>query len=100
MFILQDMVIELVVVAVVFAVVLLSVVVLATVSRDWLERRRAHTPRARLRRSVWRDYAAACAPPIETQTSAVPVVAEALADTGACTVCDPNPYLSAGPAGA
>ena len=62
MFVLHDMVIEVAVVAVVLTVVLLSASVLAASCREWLERRRAHESRARLRRSVWRDYAAACAP--------------------------------------
>ena len=62
MFVVQDMVVEIVVVAVVLAVVLLSVSVLAATCREWLDRRRAQQAGARLRRAVWRDYAAACAP--------------------------------------
>lgn len=69
MFVLQDMVMELAVVAVVLVVVLLSVSVLATTWRESLERRRAYTSRAGLRRRVWRDYAAACAPEPQASTA-------------------------------
>jgi hypothetical protein len=62
MFVLQDMVVEIIVVAVVLAVVILSASVLAATCREWLDRRRAHRTTARLRRAVWREYAAACAP--------------------------------------
>jgi hypothetical protein len=62
MFVVHDMVVEIVVVAVMLAVVLLAASVFATTCSEWLDRRRAHQDKARLRRAAWRHYAAACAP--------------------------------------
>ncbi len=68
MFVVQDMLMEAVIVTVVLLVVLLSAVVLATAGREWMERRRAQAAKMRLRRRVWNEYAAACAP-LQPQTA-------------------------------
>ena len=96
MFVLQDLVIEVAIVGVVLAVVLLSASVLAATCREWLEGRRAQASQARLRRRVWRDYAAACAP-VEAQT-ATPVVVAPRAEASARTARDQRAGLRAGPA--
>jgi hypothetical protein len=62
MFVVQDMVTEVAVLAAVLVVLLLCAFVVATVGREALERRGAHEARRRLRRRVWKEYAAACAP--------------------------------------
>jgi hypothetical protein len=98
MFLLQDMVMELAVVAVVLAVVLLSVAVLATTCRESLERRRAHAGRARLRRRVWRDYAAACAPAEALTPAPAPVVAGPVAEVPVRAGRDRRAGLTAGAA--
>ncbi len=67
MFVAQDMLMEAAIVVVVLVVVLLSAVVLATAGREWTERRRAHAARTRVRRRVWSQYVAACAP-LQPQT--------------------------------
>jgi hypothetical protein len=98
MFVVQDMLIEVVVVAVVLVVVLLSASVLAASCREWLERRRALESRARLRRGVWRDYAAACTPALAQTTAPAPVVAAPAAGVPARGARDQRPGLTAGPA--
>ena len=96
MFVVQDMLTEVALLAMVLAVVLLSGFVLAAIGRERHERRGAHEARRLLRRRVWSEYAAACAPaPAETapqtrrtlQTDTVPRVA-----------CDTSAGLSARPA--
>ena len=68
MFVVQDLLMEAVIVTVVLLAVLLSAVVLASAGREWRERRRAQAAKMRLRRRVWNEYAAACAP-LQPQTA-------------------------------
>jgi hypothetical protein len=62
MFVVQDLLMEVVIVTVVLLAVLLSAVVIASAGREWMERRRAQAAKMRLRRRVWNEYAVACAP--------------------------------------
>jgi hypothetical protein len=62
MFVVQDVLIEAVVVTVVLLALLLSAAVIASAGGEWMERRRAQAAKTRLRRRVWNEYAAACAP--------------------------------------
>ena len=62
MFVVQDLLMEAVIVTVVLLAVLLSAVVIASAGREWMERRHAQAAKMRLRRRVWNEYAAACAP--------------------------------------
>ena len=97
MFVLQDMVVEIVVVGVVLLVVLLSVSVLATTCGEWLERRRSRESKAHLRRRVWRDYAAACAP-AEPRPMTAPVVAAPGTAVPVRSGLEQRTGLTAGPA--
>lgn len=97
MFVLQDMVVEIVVVGVVLLVVLLSASVFATTCREWIERRRVRESRARLRRRVWRDYVAACASAEPLPTTA-PVVVAPSAGVSVRSGLEQRTGLTAGPA--
>jgi hypothetical protein len=96
MFVAQDMVIEVVVVAVVLVIVLLSVSVLAATCREWVEGHRARAAKARLRRRVLRDYAAACAPTGARTMVREPVVAASNAGVSVRGARDQRAGLTAG----
>jgi hypothetical protein len=97
MFVLQDMVVEVAILAMVLVVVLLSAAVLGAICRERLERRREHEARRRLRRKVWREYAAACAPVAE-QTAGARIRPRPQAGTAPRAARDQSAGLSARPA--
>jgi hypothetical protein len=97
MFVLQDMVVEIVVVGVVLLVVLLSVSALATTCGGWLERRRSRESKTRLRRRVWHDYAAACAA-AEPRPMTAPILATTRTAMPVRSGVEQRTGLTAGPA--
>lgn len=96
MFVLQDMMTELAAVAAVLVAVVLGVSALAALSRDGLERRSARKARQRLRKRVWRDYAAACAP-AQTPAPAPRTMVAPASMVPACAARDRGVGLTAGP---
>lgn len=96
MFVLQDMVIELMAGAAVLVVVVLCAHVLAAAVHDRVDQRSARRARARMRQRVWHDYAAACAP-ASAPAPAGRGIAPLRPATSARTACDQSVSLSAGP---